>query len=260
MIIFINILIVIFILSVPLSAAQGDPGSVDESPIQNYSYRVVAVYPHDPNAFTQGLVYSGGRLYESTGGYFSSTLREVDLETGKVLRQYTLPSYLFGEGLVLWKDRLIQLTWRSHVGLVYDSRTFRPLANFSYPTEGWGITQNGRHLIMSDGTSNLYFLDPESFEEQKKVEVTDRGRSVPLLNELEYVNGEVYANVWMTDLIAMISPDTGKVIGWIDLTGILKERNETDNVLNGIAYDSQGDRLFVTGKLWPKLFEIELVP
>lgn len=227
-----------------------------------YGYRVVNTYPHDTTAFTQGLVYEDGILYEGTGQYGQSTLRRVDLETGEVLQVHQLPANFFGEGIALYGDEIFQLTWRSEVGFVYDKSTFELLREFNYPTEGWGLTHNGRCLIMSDGTDVIYFRDPESFAEIGRLHVYDNNGSVTRLNELEYIQGEIYANVWQTDRIARISPDTGQVTGWIDLSELLNSVSVTTtvDVLNGIAYDAQADRLFVTGKLWPALFEIELIP
>lgn len=227
-----------------------------------FSYKVVNVFPHDPRAFTQGLVFRQGFLYEGTGLEGQSTLRKVELETGKVVQQHRLPESLFGEGLTLWADQLIQLTWKNRLALVYDRPSFRLLKKFSYSTEGWGITQDGNQLIMSNGTNTLTFLDPRNFKENKRIQVHDRGLSLPFLNELEYIKGEIFANVFPTDWIARISPETGRVTGWIDLTGLLakEDRLQGVDVLNGIAYDSRHDRIFVTGKYWPKVFEIQLVP
>ena len=228
-----------------------------ETPV--YGYRVVQVFPHDSAAFTQGLVYDGGVFYESTGLRGRSSLRKVRLETGEILQMRPLPDAYFGEGVALFADKLYQLTWQSHVGFIYDRASFRPLATFQYPTEGWGLTQNGRELIMSDGTPTLYFLDPATLKLLRRVTVRDETGPVWELNELEYINGEVYANVWHTNRIARIDPETGRVRAWIDLTGLLPEEDRAGaDVLNGIAWDSAGGRLFVTGKLWPKLFEIEL--
>jgi len=226
-----------------------------------YSYNVVNTYPHDPDAFTEGLVFEDGFLYEGTGLYGNSSLRKVELETGDILQILELPADLFGEGITIYEDKIIQLTWQSHIGFVYDKDSFELLQEFSYPTEGWGITNNGTHLIMSDGTSTLHFLDPQTFEETGQLEVSDGNGPVRDLNELEYVQREIYANVWKTDRIAIISPETGQVVRWVNLSGLLsaEERSQSD-VLNGIAYDAGTDRLFVTGKLWPKLFEIELIP
>jgi glutamine cyclotransferase len=226
------------------------------------TYEVINTYPHDPNAFTQGLVYEDGVLYEGTGLKGRSSLRKVELETGEVLQRLDLAAQYFGEGITIWEDKIIQLTWQSHIGFVYDKESFELLREFSYPTEGWGITHDGTRLIMSDGTATLHFLDPETFVETGSVQVFDSNGPVVRLNELEYINGEVYANIWQTDRIARIDPDTGKVTGWIDLTGLLsvEDLRQSVDVLNGIAYDAEHDRLFVTGKLWHKLFEIELVP
>ncbi len=236
-----------------------DNTPVDREPV-HYTYNVVNVYPHDEDAFTQGLVFEDGFLYEGTGRYGQSTLRRVELETGNVTQLYALPDNLFGEGITIFGDRIIQLTWKSGKGFVYDRSSFDLLQEFEYPTEGWGITHDGSRLIMSVGNETLYFLDPETFQTIGQVEVYDE-ESVTSLNELEYINGRVYANIWNEDKIAIINPQSGQVTGWIDLAGI----NDTENqniytVLNGIAYDQNGDRLFVTGKMWSKLFEIELVP
>jgi len=223
-----------------------------------YGYQVVHVYPHDPKAFTQGLQYVDGVLYEGTGQHGQSSIRRVKLETGEVLQKRDLPAEHFGEGITVWKNDLIELTWQTHVAFVYDRTTFQPKKQFSYPGEGWGLTHDGTNLIMSDGTSELRVLDPVTFVEKRRIKVTAAG-DAPLnnLNELEFVKGEIFANVWMTDYVARIAPATGKVTGYIDLRGLLSpsERANTD-VLNGIAYDASHDRLFVTGKWWPKLFEI----
>jgi glutamine cyclotransferase len=226
-----------------------------------YTYEVVNAYPHDSDAFTEGLAFDNGFLYESTGLYGHSSLRRVSLETGEVLQVRVLPYQYFGEGITIYGDKIIQLTYQSEVGFVYNKESFELLGEFHYPTEGWGITTDGKRLIMSDGTSTLHFLDPETFEEIGHIDVYDKGTPVSGLNELEYVNGELYANVWPTDSIAIIAPESGQVVGWIDLAGLLNPRHlvKPVDVLNGIAYDQQNDRLFVTGKLWPKLFEIKLI-
>jgi glutaminyl-peptide cyclotransferase len=225
-------------------------------------YRVIRTYPHDRNAFTQGLIFLDGHLYESTGEEGRSSLRMVDLETGRVLQNAPLEHQYFAEGLTSWGSTLVQLTWLSHIGFVYDRFSFRLLRTFNYDYEGWGLTQDGKNLIESDGSTTLRFLDPVSFQEVRRVEVTDHGKAVQDLNELEYVHGEIFANVWHTDRIARISPATGHVLGWIDLAGLLPadQHPGPEGVLNGIAYDAEHDRLFVTGKLWPLLFEIKLVP
>jgi glutamine cyclotransferase len=235
-------------------------GFADDPPLR-YGYRIKNIYPHDPQAFTQGLVYEGGFLYESTGLYRRSSVRRVALETGRVVQRLSLPPRFFGEGLTVFDGRLIQLTWRSRTGFVYDKRSFQLQARFHYPTEGWGLTHDGQRLILSDGSSSLYFLDPTTFRETGRIRVFDHRGPVDRLNELEYIGGEIYANVWRTDRIARISPLTGEVVGWIDLSGLLEPNAEHDSVdvLNGIAYDFANERLFVTGKLWPKLFEIELI-
>ncbi len=242
----------------PSSSSSSSPSGLNDTPV--YGYEIVNVYPHDPAAYTEGLVFADGVLYEGTGLHGSSSLRQVELTTGSVLKEYRLPAQYFGEGITLWNDTLIQLTYQSHLGFVYDKESFALRREFRYPTEGWGITHDGKHLIMSDGTARLYFLDPETFESVNQLEVTDRGISIAQLNELEYIKGAIYANVWPTNRIAMISPETGQVVGWLDLTRLLsaEDRLQPVDVLNGIAYDPVQDRLFVTGKYWPKLFELEL--
>jgi len=226
-----------------------------------YTYKVINTYPHDREAFTQGLVFENGFLYEGTGIRGRSTLRKVQLQTGKILQACKLPDEFFGEGITVYKDKIIQLTWQSKVGFVYDKNTFELLKKFHYPTPGWGITHDGRRLIMSDGTAALYFLDPETFKETGRIKVYHDDVPVRGLNELEYVRGQIFANLWPTERIARIEPESGRVVGWIDLKGLLdtKDRSEQADVLNGIAYDSANDRLFVTGKCWPKLFEIKLL-
>ncbi len=223
---------------------------------------VVHTYPHDRNAFTEGLFYQGGYLYESTGLNGQSSVRKVDLTTGRVLQSHDLGRQYFGEGIVAWKDHLIQLTWQNHVGFVDDLATFKQLRQFTYTGEGWALTQNGRQLIMSDGTPQLRFLDPVTLKEVRRLTVTADGQPVKNLNELEWVKGEILANIWLTNFIARIDPATGKVTGWIDVTGLMNPAElggDPDAIPNGIAYDAAGDRLFVTGKRWPKLFEIKLV-
>lgn len=226
------------------------------------TYRIVHTYPHDRQAFTQGLVYIDGHFYESTGKEGRSSLREEDLETGRILQFHEVPSQYFAEGLTDWKNTLVQLTWQSHVALVYDRATFRLLRTFSFPDEGWGLTHDAKSLILSDGSATLHFFDPETFRETRRINVKDKGKPVTELNELEYIHGEIYANIWHADRIARISPRTGRVIGWINLKGLMPRSQLTDDeaVLNGIAYDAAHNRLFVTGKLWPKIFEITLTP
>jgi len=230
-------------------------------PILIYTYTILNTYNHDRDAFTQGLVLENGILYEGTGLYGKSSLRKVDLETGEVQQVHRLPSVYFGEGITILGDTIIQLTWQSKRGFVYDKNSFAVLREFTYETEGWGITNDGKRLIMSDGTSTLYFLDANTFSVTGHVQVHDNNVPVTNLNELEYIRGQVYANVWQTDSIAMIDPNNGRVTGWIDLSRILPPQTDgmPVDVLNGIAYDTSNDSLFVTGKLWPSLFEIELL-
>ncbi|MBI5408579.1 MAG: glutaminyl-peptide cyclotransferase [Nitrospirae bacterium] len=254
-----------FVLSL-LSYSQS--AGADESAVSKntappvFTYKIVKEYPHDPRAFVQGLCYEDdGVLYEGTGLLGQSSLRKVKLETGDVLKIRWLPPEFFGEGVTVFGDKIIQLTWRNHKGFVYDKESFRSLREFHYRTEGWGLTHDGKNLIMSDGTENLYFLDPETFEEVGRIKAHDNYGLVPKLNELEYIHGEIFANVWLTNRIARISPQTGRVTGWLELKGLAPYKDgEAEKALNGIAYDPQNDRLFVTGKLWPKLYEIKLVP
>jgi len=226
-----------------------------------YTYEVVHSFPHDVHAFTEGLFYLNGVLYESTGLQGHSSIRKVQLESGKVLQKIDIPSQYFGEGIVAWKDRLVSLTWQSHVGFVFDLATLKLRHRFHYDGEGWALTQDGKRIIMSDGTSDLRLLDPQTLKETGRLHVRLDGTPVDQLNELEWVNGEILANVWQTNWVVRINPDTGQVAGLIDLSGLLPESarvpGQTD-VLNGIAYDTEHDRLFVTGKNWPKLFEIRL--
>jgi len=225
-----------------------------------YTYRIVKTYPHDKTAFTQGLVFENGYLYEGTGLHGHSTLRKVELETGRVVKNINLKTRFFGEGITIFGNRIIQLTYRSRIGLVYDKSSFSLLKTFPYPAEGWGITHDGKRLIASDGASKLHFLDPDTFKEMRTVAVHDHRGAIMGLNELEFVRGEIFANIWQEDRIARIDPETGRITGWIELQGLLRPDIVGDvDVLNGIAYDSENHRLFVTGKLWPKLFEIELI-
>lgn len=242
-------------------AASATPAEQIPARAVRFGYRVVREYPHDPAAFTQGLLYHEGFLYESTGLQGQSTLRKVELETGRVLQRFDVSGQYFAEGLALFGGRLYQLTWQSRLGFVYDLRTFQVQRLFNYRGEGWGLTHNGTSLILSDGSNRLRYFHPETFDPQQEVEVFDGQRPLTLLNELEYIDGEVWANIWQSERVARINPTTGQVLGWIDLSGLLsaEDRRRPVDVLNGIAYDPQGKRLFVTGKLWPKLFEIELV-
>jgi glutamine cyclotransferase len=231
----------------------------DAAPKRN-SYRVIKSYPHDQGAFTQGLVFEDGIFYEGTGQIGSSNLRKVEPETGKVIFQLNLESPLFGEGIAIIGDRIFQLTWENKVGFVYNKTTLKQISKIYYQTEGWGLTTIGEKLVMSDGSNILYFIEPDQFNIVSKIEVYDNEKKVTQLNELEYINGEIWANIWMTDLIARIDPLSGKVIAYIDLKGIITDQ-ETDtkvNFLNGIAYDAAGKRIFVTGKNWPRLFEIKI--
>ncbi len=228
-----------------------------------YGFVVKHAYPHDPAAFTQGLVYRDGVLYESTGLNGRSSLRKVQLETGKVLMKKDLAAEYFGEGIAVVGDEVVALTWTSQVGFVFDRRDFSQKRQFSYTGEGWGLTADATHIYMSDGSEYIRVLDASTLAEQRRIRVLAEGRPIPQLNELEWVEGELFANVWGSDMIARIDPATGQVRGWIDLTGLLAPRwrgIRVVDVLNGIAYDAKGRRLFVTGKLWPRLFEVELVP
>jgi len=248
---------VIAVSSVTLVLLSNNP--VDPEPL-HYTYQILNMYSHDEDAFTQGLIFEDGIIYESTGRYGQSTLCSVELETGNIIQLYSLPDQFFGEGITIFDDKIIQLTWQSEKGFVYDKNSFELLQEFTYPTEGWGITHDGSRLIMSDGTATLIFLDPETFQKIGQVEVYDE-EPVARLNELEYIHGMVYANIWKEEKIAIINPQTGWVTGWIDLEGINEAENQnSSSVLNGIAYDAEEDRLFVTGKMWSKLYEIELVP
>lgn len=247
----------LILLAVALSACGGGDPAV---PAQ-YSYEVVNTYPHDPQAFTQGLEFRNGFLYEGTGMNGRSSIRKVALESGAVVQQAKVPDAYFGEGITISQNRLIELTWQSGKGFVYDLERFQLLKEFSYPGEGWGLTHDGDRLYMSDGSAQIRTWDASTLAEKSRITVSDQGQPVTALNELEWVKGELYANVWQTDRIVRIAPADGRVLGWIDLTGLLtaQERSQAD-VLNGIAYDGEHDRLFVTGKYWPKLFEIKVVP
>ncbi len=245
--------------TIPATATTAPQPTPDTTPL--YSYRVIKTYPHDSAAFTQGLIIEDDIMIEGTGLWGRSSLREVDWDTGEVLKYLPLDDQYFGEGLTVIDDRIIQITWKSNTGFVYDLDSFELIETFHYPTEGWGITHDGERLIVSDGTATVYFWDPETLEEIGRIPITFEGEPVTQLNELEYVNGEIWANIWQTDRIARISPESGDVLGWIDLSGLLPPEDQVDDinaVLNGIAYDDENGRLFVTGKLWPTMFEIEL--
>jgi len=267
----------ILLLSAALTAVACGPSATTEAGgVPEYTYQVVHVYPHDRSAFTEGLFYYNGFLYEGTGMEGESSIRKVKLETGEVLQRCDIPPEYFGEGIVKWKDRLLEMTYKAKVGFIYNFDTFQPCPvlpddtkhRFTYDTdtgEGWAFTTDGKRLIMDTGSANLYFWDPETLKPIGSVPVTDRGQPVNEINELEWVKGEIFANVWTTDKIVRIDPATGHVTGWIDCTGLLnpsdiiEEGPQKTDVLNGIAYDAEHDRLFVTGKRWPKLFEIKLV-
>lgn len=227
-----------------------------------YTYIIVNAFSHDTSAFTQGLVWDSGTLYEGTGLYRHSVLRRTNLESGEVLQQVRLPDQYFGEGITIFRDRIIQLSWRSKTGFVYDKNSFHLIGTFHYDHEGWGITHDGQRLIMSDGSSYLYFRDPDTYKEIGKIEVHDQNAPITRLNELEYIDGRIFANVWRTDSIAIIDPSNGQVQAWIELRGLTDRAggDRTEKTLNGIAYDKEHDRLFVTGKLWPEIYEIQLVP
>lgn len=223
-------------------------------------FKVVAVYPHDPNAFTQGLAIAGGQLYEGTGLYGQSSIRKVDLATGRVEKQRSINAAYFGEGIAILGNHLYELTWQHGIGIVYDLATFNQQRTFQYAGEGWGLTQDGKQLILSDGSAKIRFLDPETFAVVREIEVRDHGTPVVKLNELEYVEGEIWSNVWYDDRIARISPANGEVLGWIDLAALYpKSARNSEAVLNGIAYDAAAKRVFVTGKNWPQLYEIQIV-
>ena len=234
-----------------------------QAAIPTHGYRIVHAYPHDPNAYTEGLFYRDGYLYESTGKVGASTVRKVALETGEVVQRHDVPAPYFGEGIVDWKHRLIQLTWRDQIGFVYDLASFKLQRTVAYPGEGWALTRSDKHLYMSDGSAVLRVLDPDTLATTGSLMVMADGVPVTNLNELEWVHGEIYANIWLSNRIARIDPATGQVTGWIDLSGLLdisKLPDPANDVLNGIAWDAEHDRLFVTGKCWPTLFEIKLLP
>jgi glutamine cyclotransferase len=248
--------------SVPKPSPPDTTGGAE--PVDTFGFSVVAVFPHDTGAWTQGRVYTDSFLIEGTGYYAGpSKLRKVELETGDIIEQIELQTPYYGEGVTLWGDSIIQLTWRDQVAFVYDVNTLDEIGRFNYQTEGWGLTHDGTSLIMSDGTSNIYFRDPATFGVTRQIPVTENNHPVTNLNELEYIGGRIYANVWLTDFIVIILPQTGDVVGRIDLAGLLDQasgRFALADYLNGIAYDGVNDRLFVTGKLWPRLYEIELAP
>jgi len=256
-----NAILFISILFACSNPAESNPDPPSEE-ILYYTYRVIKEYPHQQDAFTQGLVYTENFLLESTGLYGQSSLRKVELGSGSVLEQYNLATQYFAEGITLWDTHIYQLTWQSQIGFIYDLETFAVQDTFYYQTEGWGLTHDGTHLIMSDGSAFIRFLTPDSFKEVRKIEITADGEPVNRLNELEYVQDKIFANIWLTQFIAIINPENGKVTGWIDLSDILPANScvQPTDVLNGIAYDPRSGRLFITGKWWCRLFEIELIP
>ena len=249
-------------LIAPLLLALSLPACASRAAVPVYGYRVVHSYPHDTSAYTEGLFYRDGFLYESTGNVGASTIRKVDLATGQVLQQRELPPPDYGEGIVAWRNQLVELTWQSQKGYTYDLDSFRPTGSFRYPGEGWALTADDRHIYMSDGTPTIRVLDPQTLSQVSAIFVTADGNPVQNLNELEWVKGQLYANVWLTSRIARIDPASGNVVGWIDLTDLGPKPEETadpaNDVLNGIAWDAKGQRLFVTGKRWPKIYEIQL--
>src|SRR5215203_1582091 len=243
----------------PLRAQPVCESAANDASVPVSSPQVIQTFPHDPKAYTQGLTIFNGNLYEGTGWYGESNLRRVDMTSGAVLQQVDLPKDIFGEGIAVYDNRIAQLSWRSHLGYVYDRETFNLLATFNYPTEGWGLTYDGSRLILSDGSHNLRFLHPDTFPEVGQISVQAAGRPIRSLNELEFINGAVLANVWQTDRIAIIDPSTGNVCSWLDFTGLnTAPLSSRDDVLNGIAYDNDTGRLFITGKRWPTLFEIQV--
>lgn len=254
-------ILVMCILLAAISPSAGGNQAVRTDQVPVLTYRVVRSYPHDPGAFTQGLTVDQGELFEGTGRRERSFLRRVDRVTGAVLQQHALAGRFFGEGITIFGDRIIQLTWKAGIGFVYDKKSLALIRTFSYSGEGWGLTHDGASLIMSDGTPTLRFLDPRSFAEIHCIKVVDPSGPVAGLNELEYVEGKLYANVWQTDRIAVIDPESGRVTAWLDLAGLLDPipPGKPVDVLNGIAYDAKARKLYVTGKLWPRLFEIEVL-
>jgi len=240
------------------SAVANANAAADQVPV--YGYEVVNTFPHDPMAFTQGIIFHDGALIESTGLEGRSTLRRVELQTGKVLQKVDVPPFFFAEGMTLFNGKIYQLTWKGEKGFIYDPQTFQKIGEFTYTGEGWGLTHDADSLILSDGSNQIRFIDPNTYKVKRTISVLDRGRPLEEINELEYVKGEIFANIWHDERIVRIDPQTGRINGWVDMTGLLKpgEAKDEEAVLNGIAYDEQGDRLFVTGKLWPKLFEIKL--
>ncbi len=256
-------LVVVFLLTACFAVLQGQTArQASSNAPPEYTFAIVNVFSHDTSAYTQGLAYRGGFLYEGTGRNGQSSLRKVRLQTGEVIQRVDLGSEFFGEGITIVKNKVLQLTWQSKIGFVYDLNDFHLLQKFSYSGEGWGLATNGHEVFLSDGTPVIRVLDPETFQEKRRLKVWDGSSPVDQLNELEFVEGQIFSNVWHSNRIVRISPQTGEVVGWIDLTGLLSPiyRLEPEAVLNGIAYDPIRKRLFVTGKLWPSVFEIRIYP
>jgi glutamine cyclotransferase len=261
-----NKLLAVFIATCfifPLPFGFSAQESISKKPPSKIPYKITGTYPHPPGSFTQGFVFEDGYLYEGTGQYGSSSLRKINLKSGEIINEVKLPRDIFGEGITIYKDKIIQLTWFSQIGFVYDKKSFRHLDTFRYPVpiEGWGITTDWKHLIVSDGSHRLYFLDPKSFEVKSRLEVYDHLGPVRKINELEYVDGAIYANIWQSPKIIKIDLNSGKVTSFIDLSNIVPKqfKGHSDYVLNGIAYDSGKKRFLVTGKMWPHVFELELL-
>ena len=258
----------ILVLCLALTCFQCQPGANADrpatppanGPAPSYGYQIVNIWPHDSNAFTQGLILTNGQLLESTGQEGRSSLRRVELQTGKILNKVDVPEPYFAEGIALLNGKIYQLTWQHQLGFIYDAQSFQKLGQFNYTGEGWGLTTDGQSLILSDGSNHIRFLDPASFAVKKTITVVDNTTPIRELNELEFVQGEIYANVWHDNRIATIDPQTGRVTSWIDLAGLIPagELNDPEAVLNGIAYDEPNKKLYVTGKLWPRLFEIKI--
>jgi len=260
MFLYLYIIPLIFLSNLSPVVLLDEPGKINFVP--EYTFLIINTYPHDHRAYTQGLVYKDGFLYESTGRRGESSVRQVELKTGAIVKSVALSPEFFGEGLTIVDNRMIQLTWESFTGLVYDLEEFTLLEQFYYTTEGWGLTYDGTHLIQSDGSANLYFLDVSNFAVVREVKVYDTTGFIRNINELEYINGEIFANIMPSNRIARIDPQTGNINAWINLDGILESVQVASevNVLNGIAYDDKNDRLFITGKLWPVVFEVKLIP
>lgn len=254
-------LVLVLLLFLLLFSIQNCLAHMNDNATVFLQYEIIDVFPHDPKAFTQGLVWKDGFLYEGTGLYGSSSLRKTDFKYGRILKQHNLPEDFFGEGITIFEDKIYQLTWKGQIGFIYDLETFQLLETFFYEHEGWGITHNGESLIISDGSSVVRFIDPLTMEEIRQVEVHEKQKLIDRINELEYIQGKIFANIWQTDKIAIINPESGEISSWLDLSSIkdLLDTNQKIDVLNGIAYDSNNNELFITGKLWPKMFKIKII-